>query len=160
MLSESVLTALIAGLSALAGAALANWSAARQQDRQDRMAALRERQALMRQHRAECLGWVLEARTRIEALLPRLNNQKVPSAPADKTAAVAARQAYAVALLYLVDARQPAKAFYQATVQMQLALDDPGDKLQEAIAAWRLSYEALENCLADLASREYGVASV
>lgn len=151
---EGVVTALIASLSALGGAAIAHWGAARIQTQQDLRAAARERQALLRQQRAECLGWVLEARTRIEALMPRLSGHTVPPVAADRTAGAAARQAYAAALLYLADARPLAMAFYRSTVQLQLALERPSEEVlagqDDLVGSWQADYEALECCLADM----------
>ena len=151
MIADSVLTALIAAGAALSGSALANWSAARQQIRQDRRQAEKDSQALLRQKREECMGWVLEARTRIESVMPGLGCLELGAVPADKTPVAAARQAYAVALLYLADVRPSAKAFYQSTAKLQLALTAPigedGVGVPGLVDAWRKDFEALETGL-------------
>lgn len=149
-----VFTALIAAGSALGGAALAHWGAQHlQAQRLDREAA-RERSALLRQQRAECLGWVLEAAARIEAALLAINNPGLSSAHPDKSSATAARRAYAVALLSLAAARPAAKAFYQSTARLQLALEaaNAADAaaIGVAVSLWRADCEALENLLANL----------
>ena len=156
MLSDSLLTALIAAGSALGGAALAQWGAARHQARQDLRDRERERQALLRQKREECLGWVLETRTSMENVMPGLGHQKLSSVSADKTPVAAARQAYAAALLYLAGARPSAKAFYQSTARLQMALSEPigdgGAGIADMAGTWREDYEALEKCLSDMAT--------
>lgn len=161
MISESVLTALIASLSALGGAALANWSAARQASRQADREMQRERQALLRQQRADCLSWALETRTRMEAVMPGLGSQSIYAVDSDKTPVVAARQAYAVALLYLAAARPSAKAFYQSTAKLQLALAEPsaGVGLPELASSWRESCEVLEKCLTALSDDDLRAGS-
>lgn len=148
MIADSVLTALISACAALGGAALANWSAVRRQASQDARLEQNELRSLFRQKREECLSWVLEARTRIESVMPGLGYQELDALPADKMPAVAARQAYAVALLYLADVRPLTKAFYQSTAKLQLALTAPigedGGGIPDLIGAWRKDYEALE----------------
>lgn len=99
----------------------------------------------------------LEARTRIEALLPGFSNRTTPSVSADRTAAVAARQAYAVALLYLADVRPSAKAFYQSTARLQLILDVPSGedfaRNSDLVSSWREAFQAIESSLAEMADK-------
>ena len=154
MLSDNLFTALIAAGSALGGAALAQWGAARQQARQHVRQMEREQQALLLHKREECLGWVLETRTRMEHVMPGLGRQKLSSVSADKTPVAAARQAYAAALLYLAGARPSAKALYQSTARLQMALSEPiedgGAEIADLAGTWRNDYEALEDCLSDM----------
>lgn len=152
MMPDGIVTALIAALSALGGAALAHWGALRVQAQRLDREAERDRAALRRQQRAECLGWVLEAATRMEALL--LKDPESFSVSADKTASVAARQAYAATLLYLAAARPSASTFYQSTVRLQLALEKPSEGavagIGELTAPWRADCEALETILSEM----------
>ncbi len=154
MISDTVLTALIAMVSAIGGAAMANWSAFHRQALQEAVQDKRARTALLNQKREECLGWVLEARTRIEALILGPDQHKASATPADKTPFAAARQAYAVALLYLAGARPLARAFYRSTAQLQLALAEPNGVaaggFADLVATWRKDYEGLETCLAEM----------
>lgn len=155
MISDSVITALIAAASAIGGAALANFSALLRQAQQDATQDNRAKIALLNQKREECLGYVLEARTRIESFILGPLNHESSSIPSDKTPGAAARQAYAVALLYLVAARPSAKAFYRSTTQLQLALAEPNwgaaEGVSDLVAAWRQDYEQLELCLSEMA---------
>lgn len=150
----AVLTALIAACSALGGAAVAHWGAWRLQAQRLEREAERERSARRRQQRAECLGWVLETRSRMEALLPLLRGETVSPVSSDKTALAAARQAYAVALLSLVAARPAAKAFYQSSARLQLALYKPiaedGGEIPALSSTWHADYAAFEALLASL----------
>lgn len=154
MIGEGVLVAGIAAGAALAGSALSYWGALRLQARQDARTDALARAALRRDQRAACLGWVLEARTRMEALMPRLTDPGWPFPPAEELPGVAARRAYAAALLYLADARPCAKAFYQSTVSAQRALERPSgdsvDAVVRAVESWRQSCEAMEQILADM----------
>ena len=154
MIGEGVAVAAIAAGAALAGSALSYWGALRLQAMQQASSAQRERQALRRDQRAACLGWVLEARTRMEALAPGVRDpESFPVSP-DRSAGAAARQAYAVALLYLADVRPCAKAFYQSTVSAQLALEKPSadsaGRIGVLMDSWRESCEAMEQILADM----------
>lgn len=154
MIGEGVLVAAIAAGAALAGSALSYWAALRLQQRQDARADALARAALRRDQRAACLGWVLEARTRMEALAPGLRDPESSPVSPDRSAAAAARQAYAVALLYLADVRPCAKAFYQSTVSAQLALEKPSadsaGRIGVLMDSWRESCDAMEQILADM----------
>jgi hypothetical protein len=154
VIGEGVAVAAIAAGAALAGSALSYWGALRLQAMQDARADALARGALRRDQRAACLGWVLEARTRMEALMPRLTDPEWPFPPAEALPGVAARRAYAAALLYLADARPCAKAFYQSTVSAQRALETPSadnvDAVVRAVEAWRQSCEEMEKILADM----------
>lgn len=154
MIGEGVAVAAIAAGAALAGSALSYWGALRLQAMQQASSAERERQALRRDQRAACLGWVLEARTRMEVLMPRLTDPGWPFPPAEELPGVAARRAYAAALLYLGAARPCARAFYQSTVSAQRALERPSaenvDAVVRAVEAWRQSCEEMEQILADM----------
>ena len=154
MIGEGVAVAAIAAGAALAGSALSYWGALRLQAMQQASSAERERQALRRDQRAACLGWVLEARTRMEALAPGVRDpESFPVSP-DRSAGAAARQAYAVALLYLAGVRPCARAFYQSTVSAQLALEKPSadsaGRIGVLMDSWRESCEAMEQILADM----------
>lgn len=154
MIGEGVAVAAIAAGAALAGSALSYWGALRLQARQDARADGLARAARLRDQRAVCLGWVLEARTRMEALAPGVRDPESFAVSPDRSAAAAARQAYAVALLYLADVRPCAKAFYQSTVSAQLALEKPSadsaGRIGVLMDSWRESCEAMERILADM----------
>lgn len=154
-MADAVATALIAALSALGGAAVAHWGAARLQTRQMDREAERERRARVHQSRADCLGWVLETAARMDAALQNVSSPEASCVSPAKTAAAAARQAYAAALLSLAAARPAARAFYLSSARLQLALSAPSEedagRISGLSAAWRADYETLENLLANLA---------
>lgn len=165
---DALWTALIAAGAALAGSALAHWGAARLQAQRFSQEQALQQTGEVRQQRAACLGWVLQAVQRMEALLllqdaQRLEedpqDQRLSRVPAAESAATAAREAYAVALLSLAAVRPVAKAFYLSTARLQLAIESPPQKsvaecggvdaaaLGRLSAAWRKDYEALEKAL-------------
>lgn len=148
----------LSAFSALAGAGLAQWGALRaaalhsrhQADRDtlQRSQALLDRQTeVSARKREEFLGLVLLA----ESLMIGRLNQFLKGSPVSdtQTPASAARQAYAVALLYLADMPQLAKAFYGTTAELQLVFEG-GDKssLSERTSAWRKSILDIEIALA------------
>ena len=65
----------------------------------------------------------------------------------------AAGKAYSVALLGLAALRPSARAFYQATSRVQLALlsNSPADDMTEAAQAWSVAYKSLEDSVAAFA---------
>lgn len=148
MLDAPLLTAFIAAGAALAGSALGHWGALRLQAQRFEREHAAQQAALLRQQQAEFLGWVLLAQVRIEALLPRPPEPPAVPPPAE-SAATAARQAYAVALLSLPSVRPLAKAFYQSTAGLQLLLEsDDVAAIGRVLATWRQDLEAIEAALA------------
>ncbi len=158
-MDDTVWIGILSALSALAGGGLAQWGAMRaariQAETTERREALQwERQKSDKQAAAraakgeEFLGWVLLAEGR---MLDRLVHR--PSAvPAAESPASAARQAYAVALLYLDAVRPLAKEFYLATAQMQTAIDEgDAEKIREWTGAWRKSLSTIEDAVAESA---------
>lgn len=149
---------LLSALSALAGAAISQWGALRATSLQSTLET--DRDTLRRQHesdsrqaavlaqkREEFLGLALLAQNRMLDILDR-HPESSPGTAADKPAS-AARQAYAVALLYLGDMRPLAKAFYEATAALQLALTgDDVTLLNVRVAAWTKAFSEIEDALA------------
>ena len=150
-------TAGVAAAAALLGSALGHWGAARLQTQRLAHEADRADAALLREQCERCLAHVLETRARVEALFPFLGELPKLALESGKSCAhQAAREAYAVALLYLDAARPAAKGFFAATAEMTVAFGreaelDEGD-LRDVVSAWRVSVEALEDAPAALAS--------
>lgn len=161
-MDAALLVGLIGTVATLAGVALTQWAAmraARLQARQQlRLEVLRQRSqakatatALVQQKREEFLGLVLTAQARILLHLDHLRNQsrQTPTqyvVPTPESAAFAARQAYAVALLYLADMRPLASAYFQATAGLELALETGQSSQATAghVTRWREAQDALE----------------
>jgi len=105
-----------------------------------------ERAASLAARREEFLGWVLLAESR---MADRLDRGLCPVA-ASESPANAARQAYAVALLYLEALRPLAKDFYQSTAKLQLALEaSDGTAARRLASTWRESFSSIEAALVE-----------
>lgn len=149
---------MLAAFSALAGAAIAQWGALRatelqsrhqiDRDKTQRSQALQDQEAAVTaRKREEFLGLVLLAQNR---MIDRLEQRhKFPSVPSGKSPSSAARQAYAVALLYLADMSPLAKTFYLASAKLQFALEDADIALCDLPSgAWVKSFTEIESALA------------
>ena len=117
--------------------------------------ALENRDAQLR----ELWSHVLDARWQVlnglEALpiRGRPATAKVLASSAEFLPEHAAGKAYSVALLGLAALRPSARAFYQATSRVQLALlsNSPADDMTEAAQAWSVAYKSLEDSVAAFA---------
>lgn len=148
---------LLSALSALAGAAIAQWGALRATALQSRLQTDRDtlqrsralqdlRAEVSARKREEFLGLVLESeQLMLGQLMAHLAGQAQTSVTLSDPAAACARRAYAVALLYLADMRPLAKAFQNGTLELQLVLM-AADKssLPERSSAWRKSISDIE----------------
>ncbi len=158
-MDNTILVGLLSALSALAGAGLTQWGSGRlakiQAERAERREALlwsQQQAAQLAAKSEEFLGLVLLSQSR---MLDRLAGQSPKSFPgsapeSDATSpAAAARQAYAVALLYLAALRPLAKDFYLASARLQMALEQGDDTaaIQQS-QAWNQSFASIEEALA------------
>ena len=157
MINNGLWVGVLSAFSALAGAAIAQWGAMRsaalqakhQADRdiQQRSQELLDQQTeVSARKREEFLGLVLLAESLMTGRLSQFL-KGLPLADA-QTPASAARQAYAVALLYLADMHPLAKVFYDTTAQLQLVFEgDKKSSLPELTSAWRKSISDIEAAL-------------
>lgn len=147
---------LLSAFSVLAGAGIAQWGAYRSAKLQADRAEQREAAQWTRQQaeklaakREEFLGFVLLTETRVIGFLDDLERGKEFPLSAAEQPVSSARQAYAVALLYLDDMHPLAKQFHEATGKLQVALTN-----KDGTAAWiqasscRKSLSAIEEELA------------
>lgn len=158
-MDTSLLVGLLSTLSALAGAGLAQWGSARlakaQAERTERREALlwsRQQAAQAAARGEEFLGLVLLSQSRMLDLMegrrPKLSSGQDPGSDATSPAA-AARQAYAVALLYLGALRPLAKDFYLTSARLQLAIEQGDDAAAiQQIQAWKQSFSGIEEMFA------------
>ena len=158
-MDNTILVGLLSALSALAGAALTQWGAGRLAKIQAERAAQREAVLWSRQQAAqaaarseEFLGVVLVSQSR---MLDRLEGRRPKSPPGSApdsgaaAPAAAARQAYAVALLYLDALRPLAKDFYLASARLQWALEQGDDAAAvQQSQAWQQSFAGIVSVLA------------
>jgi hypothetical protein len=167
-MSELVMVALISAGSAVVVALmtqfLATQAASRQADREAQKEALqwrrseaRRMQALHEARLRELFGQALLARWRILDLLAKSSQSP---ASATESAASAAGQAYAVALLELPGLRQPTKDYYFAVSEAQVQLMYPSADDQaargEALSSFSVAFKKLEEAI--LAEEEAAAA--
>lgn len=168
-MTDVVWVAILGVVGTLAAPAISQWMAARESRRTAthtaRQAAEQESLQLQRDEaktRAERLAanlrefWflVLESQNRMGDLELVVANREESTSPtgfhAEAPTSVAAR-AYAVALLGLVDVRPLAKAFYNSTASLQLALESrDAERRTSAVATWRKAFDDLEKKVIDL----------
>lgn len=155
-MDSGLLIALITAGATLGGVGLAQWSAMRaarlQASQQIRLEELRQHSqakatatALWFQKREEFLNLVLLAQAQVLRMADGAARGGKNTTPVEQSPAIVARQAYAVALLYLDDMHQSAKAYAEATAKVQLALDASGS--QAALAHmddWAAALRAIE----------------
>jgi hypothetical protein len=118
-----------------------------------------KRAALLMAKREEFLGLVLLAENRVVDAMEALVKPPLEySVAAAEQPSYAARQAYAVALLYLADMQPLAKAFYEATLTWQNSLKgDDGARISELSRAWRKLFSEIEAAIAAHPQSTYGV---
>ena len=103
--------------------------------------------ALLMAKREAFLGYVLLARAQMEWMVHQ-SPICLPEAVSEHPTSVA-RQAYAVALLYLADMHPLAVVFYETTGRLQQALLGADDvAVAKCQAAWIQSFKAIEKVLA------------
>lgn len=103
-------------------------------------------QAVLAQKREAFLGYVLLARGQMEWMTHQAPTC-LPEAVLEHPTSVA-RQAYAVALLYLADMRPLAGVFYETTGRLQQALLGADDAAAvKCQAAWIQSFKEIEEAL-------------
>lgn len=146
---------LLSAFSVLAGAGIAQWGAYRsaklQADRaEQREAAQWTRQQAEKQaaKREAFLGYVLLARGQVEWMACQ-SPICLPESVLEHPTSVA-RQAYAVALLYLADMHPLAVVFYETTGRLQQALLGADDAVaMRCQVAWVQSFKEIEAALAE-----------
>jgi hypothetical protein len=148
----------LAAFSALAGAAISQWGAGRlagihskhQADRDSllRSQALQDQQAAVLACKREAfLGYVLLVRGQVEWMANQAHTC-LPESVLEHPTSVA-RQAYAVALLYLADMHPLAVVFYETTARLQQALLGADDAAAiRCNQAWVQSFKEIEGALA------------
>lgn len=151
---------LLSAFSALAGAGIAQWGAYRsaklQADRSEQREVQQwereqanKHQAMLMEKQEEFLGFVLLTETRVIGFLDNLEREKEFPLSAAEQPVSSARQAYAVALLYLDDMHPLAKQFHEATGKLQVVLTNKdGTAAWIQASSWRKSLSAIEEALA------------
>lgn len=97
------------------------------------------------------MGWVLRTQDRTEALLAALHAGSRCSVTAAESARATAREAYAVALLYLADVHPLALAFYKSVSALEAGLATENvsvDSLVPLASKFRSDLLAIETALA------------
>jgi len=158
-MDNGILIGALTAFSALAGAGVAQWGALRlavlhskhQTDRDSllRSQALQDQQvAVLAGKREAFLGYVLLARGQVEWMACQ-SPICLPESVLEHPTSVA-RQAYAVALLYLVDMHPLAVVFYETTGRLQQALLGADDAVaMRCQVAWVQSFKEIEAALAE-----------